>query len=222
MVKKLHFLFIAFFCLLGFGTHCYGQKKLVYLSEALSINLNSYNKKVDSALALHDDVTAKSLFDSLVKNHLNGTTIDPLYFEGYRTRMASTLDFDKPTLLLTYSSWCIPNAGEIPVLNEMASRYSNRFNFVVLFFDHREIVRKKARQFNRNIEVVYVDDTTNRYMFTQKLLKQALGLSLSLMISESGEILDIHRRPSNQFGLSEQDQLAINFSLLSQQIASVD
>ena len=221
MIKKLYFIFIAFSFILVSGKPAYGQKQKVYFSEALTSHLQDYNKKVDLALAKHEDAHAKSLFDSLVKNHLQGSVLDPLYFNGYKTRISTTLDFDKPTLLLTYSAWCIPNAGEIPVLNKIAAYYKDLITIVVLFFDPLDTVRKKSRQFDRNIQVVYVDETTNKNMFTEKLLKQALGLPLCFVLSESGEILDISRRPPNKLDHSLQDQLAVNFTFLSRQIAAV-
>ena len=221
MVQKLPYLFLAVLFSLSSLTTSYAQEEKVYFSEALNKYLLKYNKLADKAIAAGRFDQAKSLFDSLVENHLEGTTIDPLNFEGYKTRLRSTLDFDKPTVIYTYSSWCIPSAGEIPVLNKMASRYGDMVDFVVLYFDNRKSVRKQARQFDRNVHVVYVDETTNDHMLTEKLMKQSLGTSLAVVVSASGEILDISRRPPNHLDWPLDEQLATNFSFISRQITSV-
>lgn len=221
MVQKLRYLFFAILIPLSSLYTSYAQEKKPYFSEVLDNHLMRYNKLADDAIAAGDSRAVQSLFDSLVKNHLKGTRIDPLFFEGYKTSLHSTLDFKKPTVLYTYSSWCIPNAGEIPVLNKMASRYGDMVDFVVLYFDNRKSVRKQARQFNRNIHVVYVDERTNNHMLTEKLLKQSLGTSLAFVFSVSGEILDLSRRPPNHLDQTLNAQLATSFNFISRQITSV-
>ena len=198
------------------------KNEKILFSEAINSTINTYNSRVDAALASGEFEYAKSLFDSLVKDHLQGSYIDALEFERFNSGIASTEEFDKPTILLTYASWCIPSEGEIPVLNKMVERYSDLVDFVVLFWDSKDTVRKLAKSFDKNINIVYVDETKNKHMQTVNLLKHALGLSLSFVMGADGEILDINRRPPNKMNLSESQLFNQNITFLSRQIAAIN
>ncbi|RXG15654.1 thiol-disulfide isomerase/thioredoxin [Leeuwenhoekiella aestuarii] len=213
---------LLFFFLLSFSITAQEESEKLFFSEALSLNLNNYNTKVDNALERGEFHYAKSLFDSLVKNHLQGSFIDPLKFERLSSSISSTEEIEKPTIILTYASWCIPSEGEIPVLNKMAQKYGDMVDFVVLFWDQKKTVRKLAKQFNTNIHIVYVDEVQNNHMQTVKLLKHALGISLSFVLAADGEILDINRRPPNKMNLSENQIFNQNINFLSRQIAAIN
>tara|TARA_R110000751_G_scaffold42206_1_gene98355 strand:+ start:2880 stop:3584 length:705 start_codon:yes stop_codon:yes gene_type:complete len=217
MAKKLLFiLLVSFFNLSAQETH-----KTLF-SEALTLNLDAYNTKVDNALERGELSYAKSLLDTLVKDHLQGTYIDALKFESLNTFLTSTEDIERPTLILTYASWCIPSEGEIPVLSKMAERYGDMIDFVVLFWDDKSTVKKLSKQFDKNIQVVYVDETQNKHMRTVNLLKHSLGLSLSFVIASNGEILDLKRRPANKLNASINQTLNENMRFLVRQIAAIN
>ena len=95
-------------------------------------------------------------------------------------------------------------------------------DFIVLFWDSKSTVRQMAKQFDKNIHIVYVDETQNKHMQTVNLLKHALGLSLSFVLGADGEILDINRRPPNQMNLTENQLFNQNIVFLSRQIAAIN
>ncbi len=196
-------------------------QKILY-SEALAANMDRYAARVDEALGNGEFDFAKSLFDTLVKNKLQGTYLDKLEFESFNSFITSTEDFERPTILLTYSSWCIPSDGEIPVLNKLAERYEGLVDFIVLFWDTKSTVKKEAKKFNKNIQIAYVDEVKNKHMNTVNLLKHALGISLSYVIAADGKILDINRRPPNQLGISTVEVINQNLTFLSRQIAAIN
>ncbi|MGO4911853.1 TlpA family protein disulfide reductase [Leeuwenhoekiella sp. W20_SRS_FM14] len=198
------------------------EDQKIFFSEALALNIDAYNTKVDTALERGEFDYAKSLLDTLVKDHLQGSYIDPLQFESINTFLTSTEDIERPTLILTYASWCIPSDGEIPVLNKLAERYGTMVDFVVLFWDNKSTVKKLSKQFDKNIQIVYVDETQNKHMQTVNLLKHALGLSLSFVIASNGEILDINRRPANKFNASIEENIIQNMRFLTRQIATIN
>lgn len=197
------------------------EEDKVLFSEALSLNIKKYNAQADEAFEENRVEYAKALFDSLVKNNLQGTYLDNLNFEGYKTDLESTSEFTKPTILLTYTSWCIPSDGEIPALNKLAREYGDLMDFVVLFWDNKYVVREKSKLFDKNVKVVYVDETQNRHMQTVKLLKHSLGLSLSFVIAADKQILDINRRPPNSLNISREESFASNISFISEQVAAI-
>ena len=218
MAKTVLFILLVSF----FRISAQEDNSRILFSEALSLNLDAYNTKVDEALERGELDYAKSLLDTLVKNNLQGSYIDPLKFESINTFLSSTEEIERPTLLLTYASWCIPSEGEIPVLNKMAERYGDMIDFVVLFWDDKSTVRKLAKQFEKSIQIVYVDETQNKHMQTVNLLKHALGLSLSFVIAADGEVLDINRRPPNVFNASTEESLNENLKFLVRQIAAIN
>ncbi|PHQ28702.1 TlpA family protein disulfide reductase [Leeuwenhoekiella nanhaiensis] len=199
------------------------EEQKVLFSDALAASMDKYTARVDEALRYGEFDFAKSLFDSLVKNNLQGTYIDKLEFETLNnTFITSTEDFERPTIILTYSSWCIPSDGEIPVLNKLAERYAGLVDFIVLFWDDKNTVKKEAKKFNKNIQIAYVDEVQNKHMKTVNLLKHALGISLSYVIATDGQILDINRRPPNQLGISTTEVINQNLTFLSRQIAAIN
>ena len=199
------------------------EEQKVLFSDALAANMDMYTARVDEALKYGEFDFAKSLFDTLVKSKLQGTYIDKLEFETLNnTFVTSTEDFERPTIILTYSSWCIPSDGEIPVLNKLAERYAGLVDFIVLFWDDKSTVKKEAKKFHKNIQVTYVDEVQNKHMKTVNLLKHALGISLSYVIAADGQILDINRRPPNQLGISGAEIINQNLNFLNRQIAAIN
>ena len=215
------FLLLSFLFTIAISSSQEIEEDSMLFSEALELYLDDYNQQADIALQNGNLEYAKNLFDTLVSNHLENTYLDKLNFEGYKNFLSSTDDFDKPTIILTYTSWCIPSKGEIPALNALANKYSDLMNFVVLYWDKKEVVKAMAKQFDQSIDIVYVDERQNKHMQTVNLLKNALGLQLCFVISASGEILDINRRPPNYLNDSVEDSLARNVSFISEQVAAV-
>jgi len=55
-------------------------------------------------------------------------------------------DYQKPIYLLTYASWCVPGRGEIPALNELSKQFKDQINFIVLFWDKKDEVKRVAKE----------------------------------------------------------------------------
>ncbi len=47
----------------------------------------------------------------------------------------------------------------------------------MLFWDKRETAKELSKQFNSHIEVLYVDETTNRHSYVVENMKHSLGLA---------------------------------------------
>jgi len=94
---------------------------------------------------------------------------------------------------MTYASWCTPGSGEIPALNEVAKRFKNEIDFVVLFWDKRSSVRRVAKDYERNINVLYVDELDNKNSHIIRTLKHSLGFPTSFFLDKEKKILDVRR-----------------------------
>lgn len=168
-------------------------EKKTYFSEALFYHLSDYNKKADLAYRFNDYDRGNELFETFTNTHLEGSYMDNFKFHNLKKKEVSLYDFKKPVFLITYASWCIPSKGEIPALNELASQYRDKVDFVILFWDKHEKAKKLAEQFSSDISIVYVDETKNNGAYVVRQLKHSLGLPTCFLLSSSKKIMEIRR-----------------------------
>lgn len=194
----------------------------VYFSEALSIHLKDYNKKADLAYRYRDYDRAEQLFDSLTNNLLEGSYMDDFQFNSLekKEKTVQLSDFQKPVFLITYASWCVPGKGQIPALNKLASQFSGKIDFVVLFWDNKETAQKLSEQFIDKIKVVYVDETRNKGAYVVKQLKHSLGLPTCFLLNADMRIADIRRSVFPAFNTEEETAYRQNYKVMEESIAN--
>jgi len=148
-------------------------KKL--FSQAIGKNIRKYRQESRQAYARKDLERAEFLFDSLVNNVINGTYLDNFKVRKFSGRRIELYKFEKPTYLITYASWCVPGVGEIPAFNDIADRYYNEIDFIILFWGSKKKIRKIKRKFSRKVNILYVDEKENKYDFAIRTMKHSLG-----------------------------------------------
>lgn len=168
------------------------EPKMLF-SMAIGKNIRKYRRESKQAYAHKDLERAEFLFDSLVNNVINGTYLDNFNVRKFSGRKIELYKFKKPTYLITYASWCVPGAGEIPAFNDIADRYYNEIDFIVLFWGSKRKIRKVKRKFSRKINILYVDEKENRYDFAIRTMKHSLGFPTSFFIDSDKKILDVRR-----------------------------
>lgn len=169
------------------------DKDKTYFSEAISLNIHDYNKKISKAYRHDKTERAEFLFDSLVTHCLTGTYIDNFSINCIGNNKNCFNDYKKPIYLLTYASWCVPGKGEIPALNEIAKKYEDDIDFIVLFWDKKSQVKKVAREYNNTIDIVYIDELENRDSYIIRTMKHSLGFPTTFYIGSDKQILNIDR-----------------------------
>ncbi len=215
-MKKL--LLVLFF--IGPTIYSQGESKdKIFFSEALFTHLPDYNKKADKAYQFHEYEKGKELFDSLTNYCLEGSYMDNFKFNNLKKREVHLYDYKKPIFLITYASWVVPSKGEIPALNQLAKKFEDRIDFVVLFWDKRETVKKLAEQFKSPVTVVYVDETKNEGAYVVKQLKHSLGLPTCFLISGDKKIMDIRRSVFPPMQTEEETAYRENYQAME---ASID
>ncbi|MDT0686718.1 TlpA family protein disulfide reductase [Autumnicola psychrophila] len=192
----------------------------VYFSEALSMHLPKYEQKAKVAYRFDDYNRGRFLFDSLVRNCLKNSYMDNFRFYTLRKKPIQLYDFKKPVYLITYASWCIRGKGEIPAINKLASKYKDQIDFVILFWDKPEMVKGLAKEFDKNINVVYVDERKNSDPFVIKNLKHSLGLPTCFLISESKKIKDIRRSIYLPYNATAEESFDLNYEFIEEGISS--
>lgn len=162
-------------------------------SQAIGKNIRKYRREAKKAYASKNLERANFLFDSLVENVVNGTYMDNFKVRKFSGRKMELYSFKKPTYLITYASWCVPGIGEVPAFNDVADRYHDEMDFVVLFWGSRKKIRKIKRKYSRNVKVLYVDEKENRNDFTIRTMKHSLGFPTTFIIDKDKQILDVRR-----------------------------
>jgi len=200
---------LLFFVLVSLSAQSQDIGPNVLFSKVIGDNIKTYTLKSQQAYADGDYEKAKFLFDSLINHVINGS-----YLDNFKVRKLSgrTIHFDyfkKPIFLLTYASWCTPGVGEIPALNDIANKHYKEIDFVILFWDSKENLKKIAREYNNKITILYVDEKENKSDHIVETLKHSLGFPTFFFIDESKMILDVRRSVLNQFN----DKFTISFNL---------
>jgi thiol-disulfide isomerase/thioredoxin len=165
----------------------------ITFSDALKKHLRKYNVKCNVAYANNDAERGQVLFDSLVTNHLKGTSFEDYTFKGLEKDKVKLSSFKKPLFILTYATWCVPTTGEIPALNKLAQKYVNDVQFVILFWDKKRDVKKIAKKFNHNIAVCYAHESYKNDAVIVANLKHCLGFPTSYFLDQNLKVVNIKR-----------------------------
>ena len=187
-MKTIILLLLSFVANISFG-----QENVVSFSDAIKSNIKKYNSQSDVAFDQGDIQKGNALFDSLVQNHLVGSKFDNYSFKCVNSRKVNLAKIKKPVFIITYASWCVINKGEIPALNKLAQKYSDEMQFIVVFWDVKDDVKKISRQFNGNIKVCYANESYRNDEAVVATLKHTLGFPTSYFLNSDLEVIDIKR-----------------------------
>ncbi len=192
----------------------------MFFSEALTVHLPKYDQSAKAAYYQRDYEEANRLFDSLIDHGLKGSYMDNFKFNNLNKKENSLYDFKKPMYLITYSSWCITSEGEIPAINQLAAKYSDKIDFVILFWDDHKTTKKMSKSYNEHIKVLYVNEMNNQDSYVISKLKHSLGLPTTFLIDGNKKILDIRRGISHPFGKSFEESFDMNYNSIYDGIAN--
>lgn len=195
-------------------------KDKVLFTEALALHLADYNNEADFAYRQRDFKKAQRLFDSVTVNHLAGSYINNFKFNNLKGKEIHLYDFTKSIYLITYASWCIPGKGGIPAINEIAEKYRDQIQIIVLFWDTRNKVKKMSKEFSPSVDIVYVDETLNKSPYVVKQLKHSLGLPTCFLIDNDKKIMDITRYTAVAYDTPIENALKKNFNQIDKGITS--
>lgn len=214
-------LFLPFLFIFLISYSVFGQGRKVYFSEAVGIHISKYKKKAKKAYRHDNAQYAEFLFDSLVKNHLSGTYIDNFNINCIGKTKKRFNDYKKPIYLTTYASWCVPGKGEIPALNELAKKYKDKIDFIVLFWDEKKNVKEVISDYKGYIDIVYVDELKNKDAYIVKTMKHSLGFPTTFYIGSDKKIIHIDRTAKLPFTDPFEKSYNLNFNNLSSGISEI-
>lgn len=105
-----------------------------------------YWDKNDSENALKYSDSIKQL---IIKSYISNYEFKTIHNIKYKTK-----NRNKPLFLQVTASWCAPCKFEISSLNKIAEKYSDKVDFVLLFWDNQEELKTFANSYNENIHLV--------------------------------------------------------------------
>ncbi|NQY07031.1 MAG: TlpA family protein disulfide reductase [Flavobacteriaceae bacterium] len=191
---SLHIILIALFLVAQKIQAQQVKLKDSLFSEALAANFMKFKYETKKAYDDHDFERGDFLFDSLVENVLKSK-----YFDDFKVKKLNGVTvslnnyFKKPVFLITYASWCITSQGEIPAINALAKKYSDKIDFVVLYWDNKNNARKASKQYDKNVNVVYINEVDNTFSSEVINLKHTFGFPTSFYIDSENRVMDIKR-----------------------------
>ncbi|WP_163515398.1 hypothetical protein [Gelidibacter japonicus] len=187
--RLLTLLFFAYIPLL------LAQEEKVYFDDALSQHLRKYNNKSD--LAIKNQMPpheVDAIFDTLINTHLRSTYISDLKLKKVSGETLYTENIDKPFLLITKNSAIIQTEEEIKTINAIANEYYGKVDIIILYWNSRDIAKREARQYNKNVTVVYADERHNNFNKALSALKHSFGVPACFYINQDKQISDIDRK----------------------------
>lgn len=164
-----------------------------FFSDAIQENVRLFTINSNVANEKADTERANFLYDSLVNNCLKGTHFDNFIVNKSNGDLIYFDHFEKPIYLKTTSSWCEPNASESAAFNDIADEFSDLIDFVVLYWEPKYKINKVEEKYNRNVTVIYVDETDNYSSDIVSSLKHSLGLPTILLLDQERKVIDIKR-----------------------------
>lgn len=218
MVKLL--LWVSIFFIYSLPAVAQKDDLHIFFSEALSTHLKEYEKRAKAAFYDQDYVEVKRLYDSLVEHNLTDTFMDDFKFRKINSKEKSLYNFIKPVYLITYASWCVSSEGEIPAINALAAEYSDRIDFVIIFWDDQKTTKKMAKSYNEHIKVLYVNELENKHSHVISQLKHSLGLPTTFLMDGNKKILNIKRGFTHPYGKSSEESFNLNYEFIYEGIAN--
>jgi AhpC/TSA family. len=205
MSKNLLLLFL----LASFTALSQDHEPVGLFSYVIGKNIRSYTYKSQIAYDKGNMERAEFLFDSLISNVVVNSYMDNFRIRKLSGKKIELYEFKKPIFLMTYASWCTPGVGEIPALNKIAESEYKDIDFIVLFWDSKDKIKKIARQYSNKITIVYVDELENNNDHIIETMKHSLGFPTSFFIDENKKIIDVRRGVLHQYD----DEFKISFEL---------
>lgn len=170
-----------------------GNHNFTFFSDAIEENIQLYKINSQVANEKQDIERSNFLYDSLVNNCLKGTHFDNFLVTKANGNLTYFDNFEKPIYLKTISTWCEPNDSEAAAFNDVADEFNDLIDFVVLYWDPKYKIDQVSDKYNKNVTVIYVDETDNYSSGIVTSLKHSLGLPTILLMDQERTVIDIKR-----------------------------
>jgi len=145
-----------------------------------------YWDKNDSENALKYSDSIKTLILNSYINDYEFKTVDSINY--------NTSERKKPLFLQVTASWCAPCKFEVPALNKIVEKYSDKVDFVLLFWDTQSELEKLAPDYNKKIALIPSQKKqTESTSIDISGFRHIMGFPTNYLISRDNEIINFSR-----------------------------
>lgn len=219
---KLYGTILLLFYQIAFTQENISEKKLNdFVFENVLEHHKEFDYKIHNAYLNQDYDKVKNLFNDFIENNLHNKIMNNFRWNRFRTRYKSLYDIELPILLMTRSSWSLPNIGEVEAINKIAKKYKKKVKFVVLFWDERKKMRKQGRKYSRHVEVVYINELHNKDPYTIKALKHVLGVPTSFIINKNKRVVGVNRPKATPFDMNKAEALNEKIKFIEEKLQNI-
>lgn len=179
---------------LTFFSFSQNATNVTLFSNALNTNIETYNLAVAQVDYKFNPKESESIFNEFVENEIINTHFDNFKAKNLNGALINFNNyFKKPLVLTTYATWFIIEKGSVSELNQLAKQHHKTVDFAVVFWEHKNDARKKAKHFNRHIKVLYINERENTFTNEIVNMKYPLGQSLIYYINKDKQIIDLRK-----------------------------
>ncbi len=126
------------------------EKKMFTETES---KIKKYKEDSQKYWDKNDRENAVKYGDSIKALVLN-SYIKDYKFKTIDSTTYSTSERKKPLFLQVTASWCAPCKFEVPALNKIVEKYSDKVDFVLLFWDTQAELKKIEPDYNKDIVLI--------------------------------------------------------------------
>jgi thiol-disulfide isomerase/thioredoxin len=180
-----------------------------------------YWEKNDSENALkYRDSIKEIILNSYIKNY-QFKTVDSTIYDTYER--------EKPLFLQVTASWCAPCKFEVPALNKIVEKYSEKVDFVLLFWDTQSDLEKFAPDYNKNIFLIPSQEKQSEATTIDiSGFRHIIGFPTNYLITPSNQIINFSQgamipttytdQGGEEITITQQDANQKNFERLEMEI----
>lgn len=179
----------------------------VFFSEQIRGHYKSHIKKIEKIESEGKFEEAEKLANDFIEEFIIGSYMDNFSVKCLKSGQCFIDDYKKPMIILSYASWSVPAKGEAKAFNHLAKNYHKQIDFVVLYWDSKQKARKNSRKFNSKVEILYVDELTNRYSSTIKMLKHTFGIPTTYVVGSDKQVLNVHTNIQNPLHIDDKEAI---------------
>lgn len=101
-----------------------------------------------------NDMENAAKYEDSISNLITSSYLDEYTFLTLDSIKYNTIRKDKPLFMQVTASWCAPCMFEIPALNSVVEKYSDKVDFVLLFWDSRPELKVLAEKYTEAVRLV--------------------------------------------------------------------
>ncbi|TCP20881.1 thiol-disulfide isomerase/thioredoxin [Tenacibaculum skagerrakense] len=163
------------------------EKKLFSETES---KIKKYREDSQKYWDKNDSENALKYGDS-IKSLILNSYIKDYEFKTVDSTNYNTSERKKTLFLQVTASWCAPCKFEVPALNKIVEKYSDKVDFVLLFWDTQAELEKLAPDYNKDIVLIPSQEKQSEATTIDiSGFRHIMGFPTNYLITTSNEIIN--------------------------------